>query len=131
MIETEKAILAAVIEWPDNIILVVDNCDEDFFQSAESRELYRILKGLYEGRSIIDWATVFDLSRGRIRESYLASLLDILKGIYPSGVAAYIKEKIRLIKTVRTKKKLLAEVERQARLPDVDFEKIQQIINEA
>jgi len=131
MIETEKAILAAVIEWPDNIILVIDNCDEGFFQSVESRELYRILKGLYEGRSIIDWATVFDLSRGRIRESYLASLLDTLKGVYASGVSSYIKEKIRLIKTVRTKKKLLAEVERQARLPDVDFEKIQQIINEA
>jgi len=131
MVETEKAILAAVIEWPDNVILLIENCDDEFFQSPENRELYRIVKGLYEGRSIIDWATVFDLSRGRVRESYLASLLDTLKGLYPSGVSSYIKEKVRLIKKVRTKKKLLAEIEKQAKLTDVDFEKIRQIIDEA
>lgn len=122
MINSERAILAIVIQHPGHIDTLLANCNDGFFKWPENQKIYETIKDLHEGKSLCDWETIIDLLKGEIQASWFTAMQDTLGGTYPSGLEALLLEKIRLVKEDKAKRALLSEIQRelQGRMPDFD-----------
>lgn len=113
MINTERAILAIAIEYPEHIETVLANCDDGFFNWSENQKIFETIKDLHEGKSLVDWATIIDLLKGEISASWFMAMQDTLIGTYPMGIEATLLEKIKIIKEDNAKTALLAEFNKE------------------
>ena len=124
MINTERAILAIAIQYPEHLETVLANCDDGFFNWPENQKIYETIKGLYEGKSLTDWETIIDLLIGQIKVSWFMAMQETLRGTYPSGIEALLLEKIKLVKEEKAKKVILSMIERELQGHVPDFNRI-------
>jgi len=124
MIETEKAILATAIEYPETRFFFFENCDQDFFISPHAQEIFKTMRDLYLEDRDFTWMTIIDLCE--VPSSYMSSLPLTLQAVHNTHL--FMRQNISLIKNVRAKKNLLREIHKEAEAANPDFEQIQQII---
>lgn len=122
MINTERAILAIAIQYPEHIDTILTNCDNGFFNWPENQKIFDKIKDLHEGKSLADWETIIDLLSGEISASWFMGMQETLRGTYPSGIETLLLEKIKLVRQEKAKKVLLSEIwkELQGHAPDFD-----------
>ena len=129
MINTERAILAIAIQYPEHLETVLANCDDGFFNWPENQKIYETIKGLYEGKSLTDWETIIDLLIGQIKVSWFMAMQETLRGTYPSGIEALLLEKIKLVKEEQAKKEILSEIQLELQGYAPDFDRILEMAN--
>jgi len=127
MIETEKAILAMIIEYPQYAPILFENCTLEIFESTNNKTIFKLIKKLNKERRQIDWLTMFDLLKGKVTEGYVAGLLKCTDGIFQSGAERWLLEKIGTLKRVKAKKTGMLECMRELEGQDPDFDRIIEI----
>ncbi len=131
MIETEKAILATIIEYPQFVPILFENCTVDLFEGVNNKIIFKLIEKLKEKSQQIDWLTMFDLLKGKTTEGYIAGLLKCTDGIFPSGAERWLLEKIKTLKKVKAKKVGMLECMRELESQDPDFERIIKIAEQS
>lgn len=129
MINTERAILAIAIQYPEHMETILTNCDDGFFKWVENQRIFEVVKGLHEGKSLADWETIIDLLKGEIPASWFAAMQDTLKGTYPMGLEPLLLEKIKLVKEDKAKRAILSEIQRELQGHRPDFDKLFELVN--
>ena len=109
MKETEKAIIATAIEYPETRFFFFENCDADFFISPHAAKIFKVMKSLYLEDRKFDWATLIDLCE--VPDEYFSLLPGALKAVYDSK--AFIRENVILVKNIRAKRDLLREINKE------------------
>lgn len=129
MIDTERAVLAIAIQYPEHIETVLANCDDGFFKWPENQKIYETIKDLHEGKSLTDWETITDLLKGEIHATWFMAMQDTLRGTYPMGLEALLLGKIKIVKEERAKKAILSEIEKELQGHAPDFDRILELAN--
>ena len=129
MINTERAILAIAIQFPEHIDTVLANCDDGFFKWPENQKIYETVKDLYLGKSLADWETIIDLLKGEISASWFVGMQETLHGTYPMGIEALLLEKIKIVREDKSKKAILQEIQKELRGHAPDFNRILELAN--
>jgi len=124
MIETERAILAVVLEFPNLIDFLMRNYFEGMFIDITNQKIFNVIRALNDGKSGFDWMTVRDLLRGEVLESYFVAMLGTLRGLPDSQAENFLKAKLSLVKRAAGKKAVLQAIEDEAKSPLVDFARI-------
>ena len=118
------AILAVVIQFPNLLDFLLRNYFPGMFLDIENQTIFETISQLNESRASVDWMTVRDLLRGRVRECHFASMLRTLH-LLPDYLAEnFLKEKITLIKKAAGHKAVLRAIQEEANSPFVDFDRI-------
>jgi len=113
VIDTERSILAIMIQFPEHVETVLINCDDGFFKWPENQRVFKTIKDLYIGKSLTDWETIIDLLKSEIPATWFMSMQDTLRGTYPMGIEATLLEKIKIVKEDKAKRALLAEINKE------------------
>jgi replicative DNA helicase len=124
MIETEKAILAVVIQFPNLLDFLLRNYFPGMFLDISNQAIFETLSTLNEGKISIDWMTVRDVLRGKVREFHFVSMIEALRGLPDSQAENFLKEKLALIKKAAGQKAVLKAIQEEASSPFVDFSRI-------
>ena len=130
MINTERAILAIAIQYPEHIDTVLANCDDGFFGWPENQKIYETIKDLHLGKSISDWETITDLLKGEIHGAWFVAMQDTLRGTYPMGIEILLLEKIKVVKEERAKKEILSEIQQELQGHAPDFDRILELASQ-
>jgi replicative DNA helicase len=132
MIENEKAILATVLEYPEYTSFLLENCDDGFFTGIHNETIFQVIKGIYEEKSLIDWATIKDIAGIKgVESSYFLSMNEYLRGLHPLGAERFLKEKISFLKRYRAKERLGSLINEERTMPEPDFKRIREICDQA
>jgi len=129
MIDTERAILAIAIQYPEHLDTILANCDDEFFKWTENQRIFETIKGLYEGKSLTDWETIIDLLKSEILPTWFMSMQDTLRGTYPMGIEAMLLEKIKIVKEDKAKRALLAEINKELLGHTPDFDRLGTLVD--
>ena len=129
MIDSERAILAIAIQYPEHMETVLANCDDGFFKWPENQKIFETVKDLYEGKSLCDWETIIDLLKGEISASWFMAMQDTLRGTYPMGLETLLLGKIKIVKEDKAKKALLAEINKELLGHTPSFDRILELAN--
>jgi replicative DNA helicase len=108
--ETEKAILAIVLDRNELAPTLLENLTADYFHGTTATIFWAILELQKDGMDL-KWSTVRDHLGPRVHASFWASMMAATKGIHASGYGPYLKEKIQLLKADYGRRKILAELE--------------------
>ena len=127
MIEIEKYIVSACIEYPGFAYIAFDNLDELDFQNTDNRKIFIQIKKFRDEKININWSNVFIYLKGFVNEGYLPELTKYSLGLHPLGMVSYLTDKVRLLKRELTKKKLLIEIKRELENPSFEIEKVVEI----
>jgi len=122
--ETEKTILALVIENPRLVDVLLANCSEEIFGGVKNQEIFRAVQRFYSEGTSFDWAMIMDSLRGKVQEIYFTGMLETIRQIPDSLAEAKLKEKILVLKERQTKKLILKEIDEQTRFKPIDFDEI-------
>lgn len=131
MIQTEQAILAAVIQENSLVPILLANADKSFFSEAHNQSIYEEIELLYKEGQFFDFVILGDRLRGKISETYIGSLMSSLAHTNIKYLLTDLKLYIDTIKRAKIKIDLLSEIGRQANEPYVDLTEIQRIISNA
>ena len=124
MIETEKAILAVVIQFPNLLDFLLRNYFPGMFLDVENQVIFQTISQLHESGTPLDWMTVRDLLRGKVRESHFAGMLRTLQALPDYLAEDFLREKITLVKKAAGQKAVLRVIQEEAISPNVDFDRI-------
>jgi replicative DNA helicase len=122
MKNTERVILALVLNDDNLASLLFENCEEKFFEGEEHRVIYRELKDLHEGKCGWNFVSFYDNIQGRVKAEYYATFADAILGVHdPRG---FLLQNILKIKQARAKKKILFWAADYVEKPFVDWDEI-------
>jgi len=111
--ETEKSILAIIMDRGELGHLVFDNLDRSYFHGP-SADVFTAIQELYEDGMDFKWSTVKDHLGSKFNALFWQGLMDSTRGIHFSGAEAFLKEKVRALKTEYGKRKIIAEINQVA-----------------
>lgn len=129
MINTERAILAVAIQYPEHMETVLANCDDGFFKWPENQRIFETIKDLYIGKSLTDWETIIDLLKGEILATWFISMQDTLRGTYPMRIETLLLEKIKIVREDRAKRAILAEINKELLGHTPNFDRLQALVD--
>jgi len=122
MKNTERVILALVINDDNLAPLLLQNCDEKFFEGEEHRVIYSELKNLHDSKCGWNFTSFYDNIEGRVKASYYASLIDLIIGVHdPRG---FLLQNILKVKKARSKRDILFWAAKYIKEPYVDWDEI-------
>jgi len=122
MKNTERVILALVINDDNLAPLLLQNCDEKFFEGEEHRVIYRELKDLHEGKCGWNFVSFYDNIQGRVKAEYYATFADAILGVHdPRG---FLLQNILKVKQARAKREILFWASAYVEKPFVDWDEI-------
>lgn len=122
--ETEKAILAIVLDRNELAPTVFENLTTDYFHGT-SAMIYRGLLELQEDGMDLRWPTVRDKLGPKVTAAFWTSMMEATKGIHASGYAPYLKEKIQLLKADHGRRKILSELGAVAGKAELDEDDVE------
>jgi len=126
MINTEKEILATVIVFPKAATIFFDNIHNgDFFMARGNQDLFKTLKVLWDEKNPWSPSILIDLLPSQV--DFLMNVYDYVKTLTPDSAEQYMLERIRIIKTQKTKEKLLRQIQAEVESPLIDFDTIIEI----
>jgi replicative DNA helicase len=122
MKNTERVILALVLNDDNLAPLLFENCDEKFFEGEEHRAIYRELKDLHEGKCGWNFVSFYDNIQGRVKAEYYATFADAILGVHdPRG---FLLQNILKVKQARAKREILFWASAYVEKPFVDWDEI-------
>lgn len=116
---TEKSILAIILDRPELADMVFSNLTADFFHGNQ-RVVFLAIEGMRERGEHADWTSVRDALEASLPAAAWREMMDTTRGLYPSGMESFLKEKISILKTERGKRRIIADIESIARKPKID-----------
>lgn len=129
MSETEKHILAIVIQENSLAHLLITNADKELFADHKNQLIFEEIKILHNKREPIQYPILADRLRLRVPASYLCSLGGFLFHRRLKDLKNDLIVALNSIKKERVRKEILKELYQQVKEPNFDFEKIQKKIN--
>lgn len=122
MKNTERVILALVLNDDNLAPLLFENCDEKFFEGEGHRVIYRELKDLHEGKCGWNFVSFYDNIQGRVKAEYYGTFADAILGVHdPRG---FLLQNILKVKQARAKKEILFWAADYVEKPFVDWDEI-------
>ena len=131
MLETEKAILATIIEYPQLVHILFENCTVDLFEGEDNKVIFRLIEELKREGESIDWYTIIDLSTGKTKQGYATHLLNYALATPPSVAEGWLLKKIGKLKRYKARKESLRELDAESRGFNPDPDKIIRIAEES
>jgi len=125
MTNTEKEILSAMIFFKQHIPLILANLDEDCFFDSSNKIIFKKIVELYQNQEDFDIFVLMDLLPEQ-RKFFLECEQYVL-GVGNLISQQFILDRIKKLKSYRSKNELLKEIAAQANYPEPDFEKIEEI----
>jgi len=129
MKNTEKAILALVLNDDNLTPLLLENCDESFFEDGEHKTIFREIKKLWDGKCGFNYVTFWDHVRDRVSEFYYETFCDAVKGV--DDPRAFLLQNVLRAKQEKAKRRLLGCIDQYLKEPVIDWEEIKGIVNDA
>ena len=130
MIQTEKAVLAAVIQENSLVPILLANSDISLFSDDDNQLIYEEIQHLHKERQFFDFIILGDRLEGKVTATDIVSLMECLAHSKLKFLKNDLIKYLNILKHEKAKKEILVEVDRQAKEPNVDLEAIQKIISE-
>jgi len=130
MSQTEKSILALVIEYPTLFPILEDNA-EGLFEAQENRLIFEKIKEFRERDITPDFTMIYDALSSKVNVPYLSSLMDTLMQTPASLSESALIDKIRVIREHKAKVAALGKVQGFLKSPEIDFDEIIEICQAA
>ena len=125
MIETERAVLAVLMDRNDLAPVAFDNLDESHF-TGNNASIFRAIGELSRDGMDFRWSTVKDAVSG-VPERTWALLMDATRGLHRTGYEGFLREKIHALKTECGRRQVAGAISRVASKPMIDIADIEEM----
>lgn len=125
MIETERAILAVLMDRNDLAPIAFDNLNDSHF-TGNNATIFRAIRTLAADGMDYRWATVRDAASD-VPERTWASLMLATRGLHRSGHEGFLREKIHALKTERGRRQVAGTISRVASKSVIDISDIEEM----
>ena len=126
LLESEKVILAVVMDRAELAPVLFDNLDASYFHGF-ALDIFNTIRDLRDDGMDFRWATVRDHLKAKVSADFWQSLLDSTRGVHASGYESYLREKVQTLKTERGKRNLMATVGQVAGKPELDEDDVAEL----
>jgi len=133
MIQTEKAVLAAVIQDNSLLPILLSNADNSLFSYSDNEIVFREIEKLHQEGQFFDLVILTDKLSGKIQApfTYLCSVMECLTHSNIKFLLGDLKLYLNTLKRERAKEKLVVQMNKLTNEGIFDLDEAKRIISES